>query len=262
MQVTANAGGTTQLVVSQARPTVQKRRSLKPNAYSRKDCIAKKAAPPVFPAANVELSEGEAIPRARHGDPTAFECLYRLHSRRVYAVCLRMIGNPAEAEDLTQELFLLLLRKIHTFRGESAFSTWLHRLVVNLVLMRLRKKSPPTVSIETTPDLDDENGTAGIDFGAHDLLLEGSIDRVNLQRCIERLPVGYRKVFVLHDVQGYEHHEIAGIFGRSVGVSKSQLHKARLRLRQLLHEVQREKTRDERMKAAKMRSSSSGALPL
>ena len=262
MQVSANTGGTTQLVVSLARPTLQKRRSLKLDAHPRTECISKRATPPVFPATNRELSEGEVILRARHGDQAAFECLYRLHSRRVYAVCLRMVGNSAEAEDLTQESFLLLLRKIHTFRGESAFSTWLHRLAVNLVLMRLRKKSPPTVSVEATPDLDDENGTSAIDFGVHDLLLEGSIDRINLQRCIARLPVGYRKIFVLHDVQGYEHHEIAGILGRSVGVSKSQLHKARSRLRELLHEVKRETTRDERMKAAKMRSSSSEALLL
>jgi RNA polymerase sigma-70 factor (ECF subfamily) len=171
-----------------------------------------------------------------------------------------MVGNTAEAEDLTQEAFLLLLRKIHTFRGESAFSTWLHRLAVNLVLMRLRKKSPPIVSIEAIPDPDDETGWPSIDIGAPDLLLEGSIDRINLERCIERLPVGYRTIFVLHDIQGYEHHEIAAILGRSVGVSKSQLHKARTRLRELLHEVQREKTRDERMAAGKTRSRSSEAL--
>ena len=259
MQVIANAGNRTQLVASLARPSVQKRRVLKLNSCSRTDCISKKAAPPVFPAATGDLREGEAVLRARHGDQAAFECLYRLHNRRVYAVCLRMVGNATEAEDLTQESFLLVLRKIHTFRGESAFSTWLHRLAVNLVLMRLRKKSPPTVSIETAPDLNDENGAAGIDFGTHDPLLEGSIDRINLQRCIERLPLGYRKVFVLHDVQGYEHHEIAGKLGRTVGVSKSQLHKARSRLRELLHEVQREKARDDRMKAAKVRASFSEA---
>jgi hypothetical protein len=96
--------------------------------------------------------------------------------------------------------------------------------------------------------------------GAPDLLLEGSIDRINLERCIKQLPVGYRTIFVLHDIQGYEHHEIAEILGRSVGVSKSQLHKARMRLRELLHEVQREKTRDERMAAAKTHSRSSEAL--
>jgi RNA polymerase sigma-70 factor (ECF subfamily) len=105
--------------------------------------------------ASDRLSEAEVIQRAREGDRTAFEFLYRLHSGRVYAVCLRMVAEPTEAEDLTQEVFLLLFRKIHTFRGESAFSTWLHRLAVNLVLMRLRKKSLPTVSIEAAPDLND-----------------------------------------------------------------------------------------------------------
>jgi RNA polymerase sigma-70 factor (ECF subfamily) len=168
-----------------------------------------------------------------------------------------MVGNTADAEDLTQEAFLLLLRKIHTFRGESAFSTWLHRLAVNLVLMRLRKKSPPIVPIEATPDPDDETFSPSIDIGAPDLLLEGSVDRINLERCIQRLPAGYRTIFVLHDIQGYEHNEIAEILGRSVGVSKSQLHKARTRLRELLHELQRDEARDERLAAAKIRTQSS-----
>jgi RNA polymerase sigma-70 factor, ECF subfamily len=257
MQVTAHPGGRTLVVVPLARPAEKMRRSLNRDAHSSKECIPKKAAPPVSLVVSGEQSEAEAIQRARHGDPTAFECLYRLHSRRVYALCLRMVGNSAEAEDLTQETFLRLFRKIHTFRAESAFSTWLHRLAVNIVLMHLRKKSPPTVSIEASPDQEGETAWPAIDFGAPDLLLEGSIDRINLLRCIERLPVGYRKIFVLHDVQGYEHHEIAGILGRSAGVSKSQLHKARARLRELLQEVQREKNRDERMSAAKLRLRSS-----
>jgi len=170
-----------------------------------------------------------------------------------------MVGNTADAEDLTQEAFLLLLRKIHTFRGESAFSTWLHRLAVNLVLMRLRKKSPPIVPIEATPDPDDETFSPSIDIGAPDLLLEGSIDRINLDRCIQRLPLGYRTVFVLHDIQGYEHNEIAEILGRSAGVSKSQLHKARTRLREQLHEHQRDEARVERLAAAKMSTQPSEA---
>jgi len=259
MQVAANARCRKIVVKSLARPTLEKRRSLNWDARSSTECISKKAAPPVFPFASDKLSEAEAIQRARGGDRTVFEYLYQLHSRRVYAVCLRMVGNTTEAEDLTQETFLLLLRKIHTFRGESAFSTWLHRLAVNLVLMRLRKKSPPIVSIEATPDPDDETVSPSIDLGAPDLLLEGSIDRINLERCIKRLPVGYRTIFVLHDIQGYEHNEIAEILGRSVGDSKSQLHKARTRLREHLHEHQRDKARDERLAAAKMSSRSSGA---
>ena len=190
-----------------------------------------------------------------------FEYLYRLHSQRVYAVCLRMVGNTSEAEDLTQDIFLLLIRKIYTFRGESAFSTWLHRLAVNLVLMSLRKKSLPIVSIEATLDPDDE--TVSPDpasmIGAADLLLEGSLDRINLERSIAQLPVGCLRVFVLHDIHGYEHKEIAGILGRSVGDSKSQLHKARTRLREQFREQQRDRARDERLAAARMRPRSSEA---
>jgi RNA polymerase sigma-70 factor (ECF subfamily) len=253
MPVTANARCRRIVVGSLARPTVEKRRSFNHDARFDTKCITKKAAPPVSSVATDTLSEAQVIQRAREGDRTAFEYLYRLHSRRVYAVCLRMVGDPTEAEDLTQEAFLLLFRKIHTFRGESAFSTWLHRLAVNLVLMRLRKKSLSTVSIETTPDRDDEDASSRIDIGAPDLLLEGSIDRINLERCIAQLPVGSRTMFVLHDIQGYEHRGIAKILRRSVGDSKSQLHKARTRLRELLHELQREKARDERVAAAKMR---------
>jgi len=262
MHANANARFRKIVVGSLARPSVEKRRSLNRDAHSSLECIPEKAAPVLSPIVSGELSEAEAIRRARDGDRTVFEFLYQLHSRRVYAVCMRMVGNSAEAEDLTQETFLLLLRKIHTFRGESAFSTWLHRLAVNIVLMRLRKKSPPIDSIEAALDPEDETASPhpASNIGAPDLLLEGSIDRINLERCIEQLPVGYRTIFVLHDVQGYEHHEIAGILGRSVGVSKSQLHKARTRLRELLHEVQREKTRDERMTAFKMRARSSEAL--
>jgi RNA polymerase sigma-70 factor, ECF subfamily len=262
MQATANAGCRKIVVGSLARPTVEKRRSLNRDARSSKECISKKTAPPVSTIATDKVIEAEAIQRARDGDRTVFEYLYRSHSRRVYALCLRMVGNTAEAEDLTQETFLLLLRKIHTFRGESAFSTWLHRLAVNLVLMRLRKKSLPMVSIEATPDPDDETASATMDIGAPDLLLDGSLDRINLERCIERLPVGYRTIFVLHDIQGYEHNEISEILGRSVGDSKSQLHKARTRLREHLHELQRDKARDERLAAAKMRSRSSEASVL
>jgi len=253
MQVTANAGGRNLVVGSPATRTAEKRRSLNWDAHSSTECIPKRAAPAVSPVASGGLSEAEAIRRARDGDRTVFECVYRLHSRRVYAVCLRMLADPTEAEDLTQEAFLLLFRKIHTFRGESAFSTWLHRLVVNLVLMHLRKKSPPIVSIEATADPDDDDTySPSIDMGAPDLSLEGSIDRINLERCIGQLPAGYRTMFVLHDVQGYEHREIAEMLGRSVGDSKSQLHKARTRLRELLHEVQREKAREERLAAVKM----------
>jgi RNA polymerase sigma-70 factor (ECF subfamily) len=207
------------------------------------------------PAQPVAWTEADAIRLAQAGNAAAFEFLYQLHGRRVYALCLRMVGNPADAEDLMQEAFLQLFRKIGTFRGESAFSTWLHRMTVNVVLMRLRKKSLPTDSLEETLEPDAENSGPKRDVGAPDLRLSGAVDRVNLERSIEKLPPGYRTVFVLHDVQGYEHNEIASIMGCSVGNSKSQLHKARTRLRELLQEEIRQQAREER-KAAKTPSGS------
>jgi RNA polymerase sigma-70 factor (ECF subfamily) len=203
------------------------------------------------------LTEGEAIRLAQAGDAAAFEFLYELHGRRVYALCLRMVGNPSDAEDLMQEAFLQLFRKIGTFRGESAFSTWLHRMTVNVVLMRLRKKSLPVASLDEAMEPDEEAGGPRKDIGAPDLRLSGAVDRVNLERSIDRLPPGYRTVFVLHDVQGYEHNEIAGMMGCSVGNSKSQLHKARTKLRDLLQEEIREQARQVRH-AAKTQTGHSG----
>jgi RNA polymerase sigma-70 factor (ECF subfamily) len=179
----------------------------------------------------------ETIRLAQAGDGAAFETIYQLHSRRVYALCLRMVGDPVEAEDLTQEAFLQLFRKIHTFRGESAFSSWLHRLTANIVLMRFRKKRLIAVSLDEMTRPDEERERPIIEFGAPDLRLIGVFDRVNLQTAVEQLPEGYKSMFLLHDVQGFEHNEIAAMLGCSVGNSKSQLHKARKRLRELLHEV-------------------------
>ncbi len=133
------------------------------------------------------ISEQEAIARAQQGDAECFEALYGLHKRRVYSLCLRMTGNTADAEDLTQEAFLQLYRKIATFRGESAFSTWLHRLAVNVVLMRLRKKGLPEVSLEETLEPQQEDSPRK-DVGTRDNVLAGSIDRVNLERAVESLP--------------------------------------------------------------------------
>jgi RNA polymerase sigma-70 factor (ECF subfamily) len=249
MPVTANTTFRKFMIAALSTPTVEKRRSLNRNIRPSPERISK-IGPPVSPTAS-NLNEAEAIQRARAGDPAVFEYLYRLHCPRVYALCLRMVRDTTEAEDLTQEAFLLLFRKIHTFRGESAFSTWLHRLSVNVVLMHLRKKSPAFVSIEAAPDPDDETAPpSSVELGVRDLSLEGSIDRINLERCIERLPSGFRKIFILHDIQGYRHGEIAKLLGRSVGDSKSQLHKARKRLRELLHELQRDKARDERLATA------------
>lgn len=178
-------------------------------------------------------AEAKAIEEAKKGSAEAFEILYHAHKRRIYSLCLRMTGNTAEAEDLTQEAFLQLFRKIGTFRGESAFSTWMHRLAVNLVLMRFRKKGLVTSSLDEPADPDYE-GSRTRDFGSEDLALTGSVDRIVLENAIQALPPGYRMVFYLHDVEGYEHQEIAGMMGCSVGNSKSQLHKARMKLRELL----------------------------
>jgi len=187
-----------------------------------------------------DSAEAELIEKAKLGDAQAFQALYDKHKRRVYSLCLRMTSNTAEAEDLTQEAFLQLYRKIGTFRGESAFSTWLHRLSVNVVLMHLRRKSLPVVSLEETTQ-PGEDDTPKKDFGAEDMALAGSIDRLQLQKAVDDLPPGYRTIFVLHDVEGYEHNEIADIVGCSIGNSKSQLHKARMKLRDLLKTNRSEK---------------------
>jgi RNA polymerase sigma-70 factor (ECF subfamily) len=144
-----------------------------------------------------------------------------------------MLGNVSEAEDMTQNAFLHLFRKLGSFRGESAFSTWLHRLTVNLVLMHLRKKGLSLVSLEE-PDNPSGQETITRDFGSRDPVLAGSVDRIALERAVATLPPGYRMVFVLHDVEGFEHNEIATMLDCSTGNTKSQLHKARLRLRELL----------------------------
>lgn len=179
-----------------------------------------------------DLSELEAIRRAQRGDADGFEHIYQSYCRRVYVLCLRMVGNTAEAEDLTQEAFLTVLRKIRTFRGESAFSTWLHRVAVNLVLMRVRRKTLPTISREIPDECD--RGAPREEYGDVDSHLAGSIDRVHLERAIAQLAPCHKVVVELHDIQGYKHKEIAQIMDWSVGNSKAHLHRARRRLRELL----------------------------
>ena len=186
--------------------------------------------------------EADILARAQAGDHQAFAQLYSLHKRRIYSLCLRMVGNVAEAEDLTQEAFLQLHRKIGTFRGDSAFSTWLHRLAINVVLMQLRKKGLSLISLDEAMDPAPEEGP-GRSFGAPDLTLTGAIDRLALERAVHDLPAGYRLIFILHDVEGYEHNEIASMLDCSIGNSKSQLHKARLKLRDALRAQASEETR-------------------
>ncbi|MGD0859840.1 MAG: RNA polymerase sigma factor [Terracidiphilus sp.] len=200
------------------------------------------SSPPFARAAPANSIEDETLARAQAGDHRAFAQLYSLHKRRIYSLCLRMVGNLAEAEDLTQEAFLQLHRRIATFRGDSAFSTWLHRLTINVVLMHLRKKGLAVVSLDEAMEPAPEE-RAGRSFGAPDLALSGAIDRMALERAIDALPAGYRLVFVLHDIEGYEHNEIASMLDCSVGNSKSQLHKARLKLRDALRIDPRQEAR-------------------
>jgi len=178
-------------------------------------------------------TEAEIIAQAQAGDVASFEALYARHKRRVFSLCLRMTGNYAQAEDFTQEAFLQLYRKIGSFRGESAFSTWLHRLSVNIVLMHFRKKGIPEVSLQETLESQHEDAPVK-EIGMKDSRLHGSIDRLTLEKAIAGLPPGYRVIFVLHDIEGYEHNEIAEMLCCSIGNSKSQLHKARMKLRTLL----------------------------
>jgi RNA polymerase sigma-70 factor, ECF subfamily len=168
---------------------------------------------------------------AASGDMAAFEQIYQRHHRRVFSLCLRMTQNPPEAEDLTQEVFIQLFRKIGSFRGESAFTTWLHRLTVNQVLMHFRKRSVRDEKTTEDGETPDE-----IVPGTENYQKMPIVDRLALNKAIAALPPGYRTVFVLHDVEGYEHEEIARMLKLSVGTSKSQLHKARMKLRTLLRQ--------------------------
>ena len=171
----------------------------------------------------------ELTQAAANGNMIAFEEIYSRHHRRVYSICLRMLQNATEAEDLTQDVFIQLHRKIGSFRGDSAFTTWLHRLTVNQVLMHFRKRN---VKFEKTT----EEGETPVQIvpGTENQSRMPVVDKIAIEHAIEQLPNGYRNVFVLHDVEGYEHEEVARILGCSVGTSKSQLHKARLKLRKLL----------------------------
>jgi RNA polymerase sigma-70 factor (ECF subfamily) len=182
-------------------------------------------------------SEAHAIEGAKRGDGDSFALLYALHKRRVYSLCLRMLGNVEAAEDSTQEAFLQLYRKIAGFRGESAFYSWMHRLTVNVVLMGHRRKTLTEVPLDEPASPFAEDGPTK-EYGSDDLALITSIDRIHLQRAIDSLPPGYRMFVVLHDIEGYEYHEIADLMGCSIGNSKSQVHKGRMRLRHLLRQVQ------------------------
>jgi RNA polymerase sigma-70 factor (ECF subfamily) len=177
--------------------------------------------------------EAEFVARAQAGDHDAFSELYLRNKRRVFSICMRMVRDSSLAEDLAQEVFLQVHRKLPTFRGDSVFSTWLHRLAVNTVLMHLRKGALSVVSLDyLMTEVPEER--AGRDFGACDLTQAGALDRVAIDRAVATLAPGYRSVFFLHDVQGFRHGEIASMLKCSPGNTKSQLHKARRVLRGVL----------------------------
>jgi RNA polymerase sigma-70 factor (ECF subfamily) len=174
------------------------------------------------PAPDFELAQ-----RAGRGDMEAFEQIYRLHHKRVFSLCLRMTGNIAESEDLTQEVFVHLFRTVGSFRGEAHFTTWLHRMTVNQVLMHFRRKKRNKADAIL-------DGDSSRHMATHDAGATPSADAIALDNAVAKLPPGYRAVFILHDVEGYEHEEIAHMLGCATGTSKSQLHKARMKLRALL----------------------------
>ncbi len=182
------------------------------------------AATPSTPATDLELAQ-----RCGRGDPDAFEQLYRAHAGRLYTLIVRMVASAETAEDLLQEVFLTAFRKAGNFRGDSSLGTWLYRMAVNHCLDYLRGRHSKMA--KTTDSLDEE-GMA--EPAAAAPLVASSIHRLDLERAIQRLPDGCRTAFVLHDVEGYEHNEIAKLLGISEGTSKSQVHKARVKLRAML----------------------------
>ena len=171
------------------------------------------------------MSERELVTRAQDGDVVAFESLYRTHEARVYAVCLRMVGDPTRAEDLTQEAFVRAWEKLRSFRRKSAFSTWLHRLTVNIVLGEIRsrgRRKDEGVATEELHALPDPRPPRQPEAG------------IDLEKAISRLPPQARSVFVLHDIEGFHHTEIGDLMGIATGTSKAHLHRARRILREAL----------------------------
>lgn len=177
------------------------------------------------------LPINKAIRLFNQGDVKAFESIYRSYCEYVHRICLRMLRDPVEAEDAAQDVFVCVFRKINTFRGESAFSSWLYRLTTNSVLMRFRKNKRKWISLEASRE--DEGGSYR-EISAPDSNLSGLLDRIDIQSAVDVLPDGYKVAFILHDIHGYDHKEIAEMSGYSIGNSKSQLHKAHVRLRTFL----------------------------
>ena len=183
------------------------------------------------PTPSAREAELQLVERCRRGELGAFEELYKAHSGRLYSLACRMLGNAADAEDLLQEIFLSAHRKLESFRGEAALGTWLYRLGMNQILDHVRSRAGRAGQI--TDGLDDATTLA--DPQGH-RLADRAIDRIDLERALAELPEGCRAAFLLHDVEGLEHREVSEVLGIAEGTSKSQVHKARLRLRGLLRE--------------------------
>ena len=199
-----------------------------PVSFLASACISPLGCNPL--QAPAKLRQVDVVARAQAGDHDAFSELYLQHKRRVFAVCMRMVRDFALAEDLTQEAFLQVHRRISLFRGDSAFATWLHRLAVNTVLMYLRKRALPVVSLDLLME-DGPDERFGRRCGFRDLMQAGVLDRLDIERTLATMAPGYRNIFLLHDIQGLDHTEIANKLKCTRGNTKSQLHKARRVLR-------------------------------
>ena len=177
-------------------------------------------------------SDAALLRLAREGNEDAFASLFNANKAKIYSLCLRMTSNTAEAEDLTQDAFFQVFRKLGSFRGDSALSTWLYRVAVNTVLMHFRKKVARPLSLDEPATR--EAGSPKREFGTVDERLSRSVDRIALTRAMKELPAGYRTIFLMHEVKGYDHREIANLLRCSVGNSKSQLHRAKAKMREIM----------------------------
>jgi RNA polymerase sigma-70 factor (ECF subfamily) len=186
----------------------------------------------IIPSDRTEATrvDREIVHRCRRGDVGAFEELYKRYGSRLYTVAYRMTGSAADAEDLVQDIFLQVYRRLDTFRGEAALGTWLHRLAVNACLDFVRSKHGRRQRVtDSAEDLDALEAPAAGPWRP-----DAALDRMDLERAIAQLPPSYRRAFLLHDVEGLEHHEIGATLGIAEGTSKSLVFKARTRLRSLL----------------------------